>query len=95
MRRQTTVTYHGIDWTVEGNYLKGEAPTPYEKNGDPGNPGSASDLDDVIIEIICKQGQFVRRSDEMSDILTDAAKAKIIEAALEEFDDPDFAAVPF
>ena len=86
-KRRTSVMYHGLQWVVEGFYVRGETARLYEKNGDPGTPGVASDLLDATITIA--------NSDEMSDILTQDAVDTIINRALETFDDPDFAAVPW
>lgn len=85
-KRRCTVTYHGIDWTVEGYYEPEEKAVWYHKNGDPGEPGCASDLIDA--EIWIKQDGD--ESDEMQDILTQDAVDIIISRALEEFDDPDW-----
>jgi hypothetical protein len=93
-KRRTTVTYHGIEWRVEGQYVPGEKAASYERDGSPGHPATASDLLAAEITIYCKQGQSWNRSDEMADILAPDAREKIIAAALAEFDDPDWVEIP-
>ena len=90
MNRRTRVTYHGIEWMVEGEYKKGEPAKFYLKNGDPGYPAGEDELLDVEITIV----QGGKHSDNMVDILDDSAYERITEIAMEAFSEDDFD-VPF
>lgn len=85
LRRSTTVIYHGINWRVEGVYRRGRPARYYLKNGDPGYPAEPSELLDVCIFAEGRHGH----SDDMQDILTMEAQDKLVDWALEQFDDHD------
>lgn len=85
-KRWATITYHGLEWRVEGYYIPKEKAKPYDGSGEPGYPGSDSDLIDPEITIV----QNYKESDNMMDILSLDASDKLISLALEAFDDPDW-----
>ena len=85
MKMRTRLTYHGIEWWVEGDFVKGEEAKWYLRNGDPGYPGSADDLFDVLVTI--RQGK--NESDNMTDILDDRTCERLIDMAIEAFKEDD------
>lgn len=83
--RRVRITYHGLEWHVSGYYQPPQKQVLYEKNGDPGDPGSPADLIDAEIWIL----QDHSESDEMADILTQKAIDTIIDRALEAMEEED------
>lgn len=81
MKMRTRVSYHGIDWVVEGDFKPRRPARPYLRNGDPGYPAEPEDLFGASIWI--EQGRS--RSEDLQDILEDEAIDKLIDMALEAF----------
>lgn len=86
MRQRTTVYFRDIEWSVEGVYRRGRPAINHLGIGNPGYPAEPSELLDVTITIKTK----FHESDDLHNDLTQETYERIINIALEAFDDPDF-----
>ena len=82
MKKYCEVEFHGVRWSVSGEWTPGVPAKAFLPNGDPGYPAESSILEGA--EVILRQGRNV--SGDFYDILTEEAYNEIVDLALEVLD---------
>ena len=82
MKKYCEVEFHGVRWSVSGEWTPGVPAKDFLPNGDPGYPEESSILEGA--EVMLRQGRNV--SDDFYELLTEYAYNAIVDLALEVLD---------